>query len=351
MAALYAAMRGALVVVRGVEAGSGSDAVDRRLADHDLECVAVHPDAPDVVLVGTFDGGLYRSDDGGEAFVRVGEGVFDSGHVTSLAVNPHDPGEWWAGTEPSAVYRSTDAGRTWARRPGLTDLPSSSGWSFPPRPETHHVRWIEVDPADPARLYVGIEAGALVRTDDRGATWTDRVPTSRRDNHSLATHPDAPGRAWSAAGDGYAETDDGGETWEYPQAGLDHRYCWSVAVDPGDPGTVLVSAASGAYRAHRANSAESYVYRKRADPNPNGTGGGGTGPAAGRWERLDDRGLPTGEGVTRAVIAAGLAAGEFYAATNEGLYRTRDAGDAWTRLDVPWDELASSTARGLAVVP
>jgi photosystem II stability/assembly factor-like uncharacterized protein len=328
----YLALRDGLWVLTGAP---DDPTATRRLTGVDPECVTVHPDEPRRVLVGTVEDGLHRSVDGGDTFERVGEGPLASPFVTAVAVNPRDPDEWYAGTEPSAVYRSTDGGATWVRRPGLTDLPSASGWSFPPRPDTHHVRWIEVDPHDPARLYVAIEAGALVRSPDRGETWTDRVPSSRRDNHSLATHPDAPGRVYAAAGDGYAETTDGGETWTYPQTGLDHRYCWSLAVDPGAPDTRLVSAARGAYAAHRVATAESYVYRT-----------GGVGDV--EWERVED-GLPTGEGVTRPLLAAG-GPGEFYAASNRGLFRSGDAGDSFERVPADLAGVESGPVRGLAVV-
>jgi len=313
---------------------AAADGDRRRLFDAgdggQLECVAADPDRPERLLCGTFEAGLWRSTDGGATWTRA-SGV-EPPAVMSLALDPGDPDGVWAGTEPSRVYRSTDGGETWAERPGLTELPSAGEWSFPPRPDTHHVRWIEPDPGDPDRLYVGIEAGALVRTRDGGETWTDRVPGSRRDNHTIATHPDAPDRVWSAAGDGYAESRDRGETWDHPQEGLGHRYCWGLAVDPGDPETVLVSAASGARAAHR--TAESYLYRKRGGEE---------------WERLDDRGIPTGDGVLRAVLAAGDAPGELYAANDRGLYRTADAGDSWERLAGWPDGFDGQTVRGLAV--
>ncbi|WP_440007652.1 WD40/YVTN/BNR-like repeat-containing protein [Halomicrococcus sp. SG-WS-1] len=327
MVTLFTAMRAALLVAERDDRGTWTA---RQRLDGDgvePECVAA---TGSTVFCGTFDDGLYRSTDGGESFERVGEETVGE-RVTSLSVGPD--GTVWAGTEPSAVYRSGDDGETWTEKEGLTDLPSASEWSFPPRPHTHHVRWIEPTPDDPDHLYVGIEAGGLVQTRDGGETWEDRVPGARRDNHSLTTHPDVPERAWAAAGDGYAETDDGGATWDHPQDGLGHRYCWSVAVDPGDPDTVLLSSASGPRSAHNADAAESYVYRKRDE----------------EWARLD--GLPTGEGVLRAVLAAGSDAGEAYAANNRGLFRTGDAGTTWSRLSVDWPAaFESRTVRGLAVV-
>jgi photosystem II stability/assembly factor-like uncharacterized protein len=340
---LYAAMESGLLVVDETR-----ETADERLTDHSLDCLAAHPERPERVFAGTFEAGLRRSTDGGDTWERVGTEAIDPGEdpetaerrgvdgvsMMSVAVDPADPETVWAGTEPSALFRSTDGGASWERVEGILDLPSESEWAFPPRPYTHHVRWIEVDPADSDHLYVSIEAGALLQTRDGGETWSERAPGSRRDNHSLTTHPHAPERAWAAAGDGYAETTDAGESWDHPQADLDHRYCWSVAVADGDPETVLVSSASGASAAHGHANAESYLYRKRGGEP---------------WERLDDRGIPTGEGVLRAVLAP--AGGEsFYALNNRGLYRSDDAGGAWERLDLTWPErFRSETASGLVV--
>ena len=335
MPTAYAAMEDALHVASG---GDGTWEATERLTGRDLQCVAASPDAPERVFVGTFESGLQRSTDGGESWARVGPDAMREA-VTAVAVSPHDPAVVWAGTEPSRVYRSTDGGDSWEERPGLTDLPSADEWYFPPRPDTHHVRWIEPDPNEADRLYVGIEAGALVVTDDGGDTWTERPPGSRRDNHAMATHPDAPGRVYAAAGDGYAESTDGGESWHHPQNGLGHRYCWSVQPDPVDADLVLLSAARGPRAAH-SPPGESYVYRRSRD---------------GEWNPLGDGllmgdGLPTGEGVLRPILST-TAPRTFYALSNRGLYRSPDAGASWVRADFDWPERFEEQApAGLTVV-
>ncbi|WP_323674667.1 hypothetical protein [Halorubellus sp. PRR65] len=324
------------------DAGDSSDVGDAGDGVR-VECVASSRARPERAFAGTAGAGVFRTTDGGGSWSRVdldaavaGAGV-DASHVTAVAVAPWDADVVFVGTEPSRVYRSVDGGETFAHLPGLMALPSSGEWAFPPRPHTHHVRWLEPDPGREGRVLVAVEAGALVVLDvDEGtASFVERPPGSRRDTHAMATHPDAPGRVYAAAGDGYAESARHGDAWEHPQEGLGHRYCWSVAVDPANPAVRLVSAASGARTAHTPGRAESYVYRKRGD-DP--------------WERAMD-GLPDPEGTTRPVLAAGDDAGECYAASNRGLFRTTDAGESWTRVDVdvPFDE-GGGTARGLVAV-
>ncbi|HWC16283.1 MAG TPA: hypothetical protein VG498_04685 [Terriglobales bacterium] len=41
-------------------------------------------------------------------------------------------------------------------------------------------------------------------------------------------------RLYSAAGDGYFESRDGGDTWQRFEKGLQHRYLWSIAIDSAD---------------------------------------------------------------------------------------------------------------------
>jgi hypothetical protein len=237
----------------------------------------------------------------------------------SVAASPAAPDRAFAGTVESGIQRTTDGGDSWDPLPPLTDLPSSSTWSFPPRPHTHHARWLEPDPRDPARLFVAIEAGGLVRTEDSGETWVDTPAGARMDNHTLATHPDAPGRVYAAAGDGYAQSEDAAATWATPQTGLDHRYVWGMAVPQSDPGTVVVSAASGPRSAHTVSTAEAYVYRT-TDADRAGDGGV-------EWSLAMD-GLP-----------------------DRGVYRSDDAGERWERLAIQWPgEYESRTPRGLAVV-
>ncbi|KAA9399885.1 hypothetical protein Har1130_02035 [Haloarcula sp. CBA1130] len=310
--------------------GDGDSGWDDYLLGHDIECVAAEAAKPERSFVGTADAGLQRTTDGGATWEQV---LAAGDRVTSVTVSPHDSNVVWAGTEPSAVYRSADGGATWTERSGLTNLDSASRWSFPPRPHTHHVRWLALAPDDPEQVYVAIEAGAFLRSSDGGETWVDHPDGARRDNHTLATHPDAPDRVYTAAGDGFALSTDRGETWTHPQAGLAHRYVWGLAVHPEDPDRIVVSAASGPRSAH-STSGESYVYRWDGD----------------RWIQSMD-GLPGPDGLARPVLATDPD-GSLLALTNHGLFESK-RGEMWVRRwpDAgDWSAEYNQVPSGLAIV-
>ena len=172
---------------------------DVRLADRSPRCLASDPLRPELVYCGTSNGGIWRSTDAGESWEQVGEGVLP-GQITAVAVSPVERAGGWgvvyAGTEPTALYRSENRGETWRELAGRRALPSAPEWSFPPRPWTSHVRAIASDPSAEGKVYVAVEAGALVRSPDGGETWQDHVPDGPHDTHTLATHPRAPGRVY-----------------------------------------------------------------------------------------------------------------------------------------------------------
>lgn len=316
MPTLFLATEAALLIVRHGTAWT----VERALRDLAPESLAADRRDPRRIYAGTSNDGLWRSENSGRTWDRVESGITHDA-VTAVAVSPAEPGVVYAGTEPSAVFRSDDGGKTWREMPGLRSLPSAGSWSFPPRPETHHVRWIEPDPAAGGRVFVAIEAGALVRTLDGGRTWLDRVRGGPIDTHTAATHPLAPGRVYSAAGDGYFESGDAGESWTRPVEGLRHRYVVGVAVDPADPDVVVVSAAPGPWVAYHPDGAEGHVYRKA-----------GRGPFAPAMQ-----GLPDGEGTVASRFGTHPdESGAIYAANNHGVFRSTDGGASWRALEILW---------------
>ena len=338
MTTLYVATDDGLAMVSGGAGGAGSadgaggaggEGGDWRaewaLVGKEVQCVAVDSRRLERVYCGTFGDGLWRSEDAGRSWEPAGTGIPHAA-VMSLAVGPD--GRVWVGAEPSALFVSDDGGASWREELGLRELPSAPTWSFPPRPYTSHVRWIQLDPSDPQRVLASIEAGGVMWSEDGGATWHDRQRDTPRDAHGLAMHSAAPGHVYAASGDAaYAESDDGGHTWRRQNDGLTYHYLWSVAVDMRDPTVVVVSGSPSAFQAHRSGAhAESALFRREEN---------------GRWEQLSD-GLPPPAGTMTYSLAA--TADTFYAAPHMGdVYRSTDAGRTWEALHVTWHEGRSNS--------
>jgi photosystem II stability/assembly factor-like uncharacterized protein len=295
-------------------------------------CVAVDPHDPRRIFVGTFDRGIYRSRDGGEVWESAGSGMADA-RVLSIAISPCDRVNGrsvvYAGTEPSMLFRSEDDGDTWQPSPALTELPSVPTWSFPPRPYTHHLRWIGLHPTDPAILYAGIELGGVMVTRDGGATWEDRKPGSQHDAHAIATHPATPDRVYEAAGGGVAFSADTGATWRPMDEGMDRHYAWGLAIDAVNPDLWYVSASFGARTAHRNNGdAQAILYRKHGDAPWEALGGEDSElerPLSSMpYALIAPRGHPQ-------TLIAGLQNGD--------LLLTEDAGETWHTLYTGLDSL------------
>ncbi len=142
-------------------------------------------------ILGSSEGGLYISNDGGANWES--EADMRGQSIRSLAAAPSDPKTLVAGTL-TGVYRSTDGGEHW-------QLISPAGSQ-----EIHEVESVAIDPANPQIIYAG--------------TW--HLP-------------------W--------KTTDGGEHWiNIKQGVIDDSDVFSIIVDPKDPSVVYASACSGIYK-------------------------------------------------------------------------------------------------------
>jgi hypothetical protein len=328
MTTLIAGLQNSVLVIESSsKSGGGGWKTYESLKGSHPQSIAFDLLNPSRAYCGTFDKGLLKTDNGGQAWSSIGKNEISTSSIMSVSVSPLEAGnngfnKIYVGTEPSALYISSDGGESWERMSGLNNLESSATWSFPPRPWTHHVRWIEPDVNNLNYVFVAIEAGALVQSHDGGRTWIDRVKQGPYDTHTLATHRKMPKRLYSSAGDGYFESFDYGESWNSQTEGLRHHYLHGLAVDSSDPQNVIVSASLGAWQAHNIENANSVLYRRSADGET--------------WKNVS-KGLPESKGTIITILASNPnSAGEFYALNNHGIFISDDSGISWVALEIPW---------------
>src|SRR5256885_449210 len=138
-------------VVTRLDCDDGSTEAQSVLEGVPVRCVAADGDR---VIVGTQGAGALLSGDGGRRWERM---ELPEPDVFSVSIGSAD-GTLYAGAEPSRLFVLRD-GAEWTELEALQDIPSRERWSFPPRPWTHHVRWISPDPHRRERRLVPLQHG------------------------------------------------------------------------------------------------------------------------------------------------------------------------------------------------
>jgi photosystem II stability/assembly factor-like uncharacterized protein len=280
------------------------------------------------VLAGTHQDGVFLSRDDGRTWEPSANG-FSHRQVYSLAIAREPAGDvLYAGTEPVSLYRSVDGGDRWQELPAIARVPGAEKWTFPPPPHEAHTKALTVDRARPTTLYAAIEQGALLKSADGGASWTEIEGYARtddqvyRDMHRLLQAPWDHALLFLATGDGFSRSTDGGKSWEQSAALKRHiGYPDVMVVSPRDDQTLFVAGAKGSPAAwFQTGTAEGTLYRSRD--------GGQT------WEPAN-AGLPRDaranlEAMTLVAHPGGLS---LFVGNTDGEYFTSDdLGDSWSTI-------------------
>lgn len=294
------------------------------LAGQGVVCLASDPAQPGVAFAGTRANGVLRSPDRGQTWLSAGL----AGHtVKALAASPAQPGLVFAGTKPPHLFVSRDAGDHWTE---LESFRRARSWWWRSPAESDlgaYIQGIALSPTDPDLILVGIEAGAVLRSTDGGATWERHRPGALRDCHSLIFHAANSDWAYEAggAGAGAAFSRDRGQTWQQPKAGLDRHYGWAVAADPAQPDLWYVSASPSRASltrpipaAHVDGAARAFIFRSTAGS---------------AWQKLGG-GLPQPlDYMAYALLTDPAAPGHLYAGLSNGdVWHSTNGGDAWTQM-------------------
>ena len=288
-----------------------------------VNCFVADPHQPNIVYAGTQGNGILCSEDWGENWRLAG---MNGQIIKSLAISPSEQGVLYAGTRPPAIYVSQDGGEKWAELEAFRQM-RRPFWKTPTEPEPY-VLGLAVSPTEPNVIVAGVEAGAMLYSDNRGQSWQGHLKGSSRDCHSLVFH--ATDGNWAYQGGGTwpaAVSSDGGRSWRQPRKGLGWKiYGWAVTADPADPSIWYVSAAPMSTfprlfvfpTAHWDGHAHAAIFRSTAD---------------GRWQKLSG-GLPKPlDYMAYALLTDPESPGHLYAGLSNGdVWQTADYGDHWQQL-------------------
>jgi photosystem II stability/assembly factor-like uncharacterized protein len=319
-------------------------------------------------LIDAKEGGLFKSDDGGQTWLRTGTDPRIRGRMWyfgEVYVDSKNPDTVYIPNV--SIYRSTDAGKTFVAIKGA------------PGGDDYHALWI--DPDNPQRMIFGSDQGAGVSVDG-GGTWSSwyNQPTAQFyhvavDNefpyHVYGAQQDSGSvfilsrsndgsitfRDWHPAGageSGYIAPDPadsniiyGGGTYgelfrydrrtgqaqiiapdairNFGEAHPEHRFTWTspIVFSPQDSHTLYFGSQNVLRSSNRGNSWEKISPDLTgADPN-----------ASEQGPLTVENAKARGHGVVYTIAPSPVSAGQIWVGTDSGLIQlTRDNGKTWSNV-------------------
>lgn len=246
-------------------------------------------------------------------------------------IEPGGPDEkdvLYAGVAPAALFKSEDKGATWTEVESLSEHPTRPHWH--PGAGGLCLHSIVVDSTDSNRVFAGISAVGVFRTEDKGQTWVtanrgtraeflpDKYPEYGQCVHKLLMGANGSGVLYQQNHCGVYRSEDAGRSWTEISQGLPSDFGFPLALHPTDPNTLYVLPLKGGeFRCPPEGKLR--VFRSRDK--------GAT------WSALT-AGLPQEEvycGVYREGMCVDkLNPAGIYFGTNTGkLYASDDEGESW----------------------
>lgn len=236
----------------------------------------------------------------------------------------------YAGVDDAGLFVSHDSGQSWESVEGLNEHETRSAWSPGAGGLCAHVLLAN---ESGERLWCGISAVGVFRSDDGGDTWhlrNDGVTRVADDEtvsetgycvHRLVSDPTDPDKIYRQDHSGVYRTADGGDHWERIENGLPARFGFPIAIDPNDKSIFVIPQESDEYRMNPAGRLGVY----RSD------NGGDS------WELFSD-GLPASDnfaGVLRGALATDDLdpCGIYFGTTSGSFHASPDGGRSWQNFD------------------
>jgi len=226
---IYAGTTSALVQTKDGGATWQTLSDGDRLPFTSFTALAFDPKNSNVVYAGTSQTGLFKTDNGGEKWVRQTSSLDAAGNaIFSIVVNPVDTATLYIGTAGS-VYKY------------IPNPPAGEGpWKQMSVISSDGIKGLAIDAANPQRLYAAVyiptgpQPGYYVaRTEDAGTNWRTSANTLPAAITGLAVSPtDRTVIFASTNGEGIFKSSDSGESWTGLNQTLGIRKVLTFAVDP-----------------------------------------------------------------------------------------------------------------------
>jgi photosystem II stability/assembly factor-like uncharacterized protein len=235
----------------------------------------------------------------------------------------------FAGVAEAGLFRSDNDGETWQPVEGLNHHPTRSNWVPGAGGMCAHA--LLVDPRNPDRIWCGISAVGVFRSDNGGQTWAAKNAGVKKTVadiehpdigfcvHALAADPDDANVIYRQDHMGMYRTNDGGDSWENIEQGLPSGFGFPIAIDHKSRALFAFPQESPEYRMPPSGKFEAYRSLDRGDS----------------WQRAGaDTKRASFAGVLRGslVVDSEDPCGVYAGTTSGTIHISPDGGDSWRIL-------------------
>ena len=260
---------------------------------------------------------------------------------------PDEPEVLYAGVADAGLFVSRDGGAHWDEMTGLTQHESRSEWT--PGAGGLCCHSILLHPNDSKRMWIGISAVGVFRSDDGGETWSTKnaglTKTMEEETqkdvgycvHRLALDPTNPDRLFQQNHRGVYRSLDGADSWERIEDGLplnttDTCFGFPMVVNPNNTDMLfVVPQESDEFRF--VHDGQLAVFRST--------------DAGNGWQRITD-GLPGDHftGVLRQAMATDDCErnGVYFGTSSGRVFYSRNEGENWHEMPCQLPRIASVSA-------
>ncbi|HPN81584.1 MAG TPA: YCF48-related protein [bacterium] len=185
----------------------------------------------EVLYLGTSDGEILKSLDGGKSWTTVNyiKGVV----IMDIIIDPNNHNFVYAATDDKGIYRSSDSGATW----------ESLAKRFKPFSSSNKYIGLVADKATDGGL-IHVSRYGMLRSTDRGDSWQaiELLPAPKNTSiYALAVNPKDSNEIYYSTGSSLVKTKDGGQSWSSQELPF-KRLCKAIAIDFQETNIVYLAA-------------------------------------------------------------------------------------------------------------